>query len=335
MPANLSAVVRHRVIDACLNNTRNKYPTLQRLAEECSRIVGSSVSTSTIEKDFIEMKKPFPHGYSAPIVYNKLHKGYFYAEAGFSISELNLKDEEWEALRFSAALLYQFKEVSIFSNFKSSIERIDARFRLALDPEDEFLSKNVQFESAFSLSGYEWLETIYTALKERYLVNFKYENIYKNEIKEYLLQPVMLREHRNRWYLIGWSEKRKDYLTFGLDRIKELTVIEEKQLFRRDFDPEKFLLHSTGIMEGEGQLTAVELYIQAPFDKLIKLDPLHHSQQIVSEDNEGVSIRLEVNNNPELCQRLLSMGSKCKVNAPESLQNEMKAHIKAMKALYE
>lgn len=334
MPANLSAVVRHRVIDACLNSTWGKYPSLQKLADECSRIIGSSVSTSTIEKDFIEMKKPFPHGYSAPIVYNKLQKGYFYAEAGFSISELNLRDEEWEALRFSSALLYQFKDISLFANFKSSIEKIDTRFRLALDPEDRFLSKNVQFETSVSQSGYEWLEPIYHTLRSRFLLRLMYENIYKKETREYILQPVLLREHRNRWYVVCWSVDRNAYRTFSLDRIKELVVIEEKQPNRHDFDPDSFLQNSTGIMEGEDQLAQVELQVRAPFDRLLELEPLHQSQTIIEKDKDCIRIRLEVNINPEFNQRLLSMGPSCTVLSPVSLRDEIRTLIDKMRSLY-
>jgi hypothetical protein len=51
MPKNKSAVIRHRIIDQMLTNKRRPYPTLEQLAAKCSAILGSDVSTSTIEKD--------------------------------------------------------------------------------------------------------------------------------------------------------------------------------------------------------------------------------------------------------------------------------------------
>ncbi|MEN9884528.1 MAG: hypothetical protein RLZZ420_1745, partial [Bacteroidota bacterium] len=90
------------------------------------------------------MKKPEPVGFSAPIAYSKTEKGYYYAEAGFSISELSLAEEEWNALRFSAQLLFQYREVPIFSDFRNAIERINTRFALGLDTDEPEVNRFVQ-----------------------------------------------------------------------------------------------------------------------------------------------------------------------------------------------
>ena len=73
-----------------LTNKRRPYPNLEQLAAKCTAILGSDVSTSTIEKDIRAMREQAPKGYSAPIVYSKLDGGYVYSEVGFSIAELNL-----------------------------------------------------------------------------------------------------------------------------------------------------------------------------------------------------------------------------------------------------
>jgi len=121
MPKNKSAVIRYRVIDQMLNDKRKPYPNLEQLAVKCSAILGSDVSTSTIEKDIRAMREQAPKGYSAPIVYSKIEGGYVYGEVGVSIAELNLNEEEWSALQFASQLLYQYKEVPVFSNFKNAI----------------------------------------------------------------------------------------------------------------------------------------------------------------------------------------------------------------------
>jgi predicted DNA-binding transcriptional regulator YafY len=90
MPKNKSAATRYRVIDKMLNDKREPYPNLEQLAAKCSGILGSDVSTSTIEKDIRAMREQAHKGYSAPIVYSKIEGGYVYGEVWFSIAELNL-----------------------------------------------------------------------------------------------------------------------------------------------------------------------------------------------------------------------------------------------------
>ena len=173
MPKNKSAAIRYRVIDQMLNNKRAPYPSLEDIASRCSSILDADISTSTIEKDIRAMREQPPKGYGAPIVYSKIESGYTYGEVGFSIAELNLNEEEWTALQFAAQLLYQYKDVPVFSNFKNAIERINTRFSLGLDGEDKMLEEIVQFEKSVDTKGMNLVELIYTAIRNKQAIQFK------------------------------------------------------------------------------------------------------------------------------------------------------------------
>ena len=335
MPKNKSAATRYRIINDCINNKRKPFPTLENLANKCSDILGTDISTSTIEKDIAQMKKPEPIGYNAPIVYSKINKGYVYGEKGFSISELNLDDTEWEALNFASQLLYQYKEVPIFSNFKSAIERINSRFSLGFELDDETINQVVQFEKSIETKGYEWINIIYEAIQNKFAVAFTYHNIYKKETKAYQLVPYLLKEHRNRWYLIGWSGEKFQYVTFGLDRLTELTIIEQKQKLRSDFNAEGMFEFTTGIMEGNYKPTKVTLTLKHPLCELLILEPIHHSQNIISQNNVEIKIGLNVLVNEEFYLKLLSFGVNCTINKPASLRNKMKEIVTSMLINYQ
>jgi predicted DNA-binding transcriptional regulator YafY len=324
MPKIKSAVSRHYIIDACLTNRLKPYPTLEALARACSEKIREGISTSTIEKDIRQMKLPQPNGYNAPIEYSKINKGYFYAEQGFSITDLQLADHEWDGLRYAANLLHQYSSVPIFKDFTQAIEKINTRFNLLMDLEEADFDKYVQFEKSNATSGYQWISAIYPALRNRWLLNLTYENIYKKEIKSYSVLPKMLKEHRNRWYLIGWVADRSDYLTFALDRIQDIQCIEKAQKHRFDFNPDNFLQHSVGIMEGDTAPVKVVLQIEDPYHKLIQLEPLHHSQKTIKETPKNIQVDMQVQVNHELCNRILSMGPYCKVMQPASLKKQIK-----------
>ena len=325
MPKIKSAVNRYHIIDTCLTNRQKPFPSIEALAKACSDKIREGISTSTIEKDIRQMKRPRPHGYDAPIEYSKQHRGYFYAEQGFSISDLKLSDEEWDGLRYAANLLHQYAEVPLFKDFKQAIEKINTRFNLMIDLEEDDFEKYIQFETSHLTTGYQWIQQSYAAMRNRWLLNIKYDNIYKNKTQEYLVYPKLLKEHRNRWYLVGWVNDRKDYLTFALDRIQEMQSKEVVQKHLFDFDANKFLQHSVGIMETAEKPVKVVLMVKSPYHKLVELEPIHHSQKITKQTSDGILLELYLNINPELINTILAMGAYCKVVQPASLKTNLKS----------
>ncbi len=334
MPKNKSAATRYRVIDQMLNDKRNPYPNLEQLAAKCSAVLVSDVSTSTIEKDIRAMREQAPKGYSAPIVYSKIEGGYVYGEVGFSIAELNLNEEEWSALQFASQLLYQYKDVPVFSNFKNAIERINTRFALGIDGNDKVLDEVVQFEKAVHTNGMEFIELIFSVIKNKQAIEFKYRNVYKKTTSSSSLIPYLIKEHRNRWYVIGWSAEKEKYTTYALDRMSDVNVLEGNVKKRSDFNASSFFQHSTGIMESNTKPEEVLLTIKKPISDLVLLEQLHASQKLINEKNDRVQITLKVLVNEEFMFKILGMGSYCIVDKPASLRKSIKGAIQHMSANY-
>jgi predicted DNA-binding transcriptional regulator YafY len=334
MPKNKSAAIRYRVIDQMLNNKRAPYPSLEEMASRCSSILDADISTSTIEKDIRAMREQPPKGYGAPIVYSKIESGYTYGEVGFSIAELNLNEEEWTALQFAAQLLYQYKDVPVFSNFKNAIERINTRFSLGIDGEDKMLEEIVQFEKSVDTKGMDLVELIYTAIRNKQEIQFKYRNIYKEKSTSTSLLPYLIKEHRNRWYVIGWSEEKEKYTTYALDRMSDVEASNKNFKRRSDFQVNTFFQHSTGIMQSNAKPEEVVLTIKKPISDLVLLEPLHGSQQVMLEKSDSIQIRLKVLVNKEFLFNLLRMGSYCIVNKPASLRKRIKSELDQMSTNY-
>ena len=334
MPKNKSAATRYRVIDQMLNDKRKPFPNLEQLAAKCSSVLGSDVSTSTIEKDIRSMREQAPKGYSAPIVYSKVEGGYVYGEVGFSIAELNLNEVEWSALQFASQLLYQYKEVPIFSNFKNAIERINTRFSLGIDGGDKVLDEVVQFEKAIHTNGMDLIEFIYATIKNKQAIQFQYKNIYKGKSSAAGLIPYLIKENRNRWYVIGWSEEKGKYTTYALDRMNDLVVLNNVYKRRSDFNASTFFEHSTGIMESNTKPEEILLTILKPISDLVLLEPLHATQKLIIEKTDRVQISLKVLLNEEFTFKILGMGAFCVVNKPASLRKTIKGAIQNMTSNY-
>jgi len=337
---NKSAHARYRIIDRCLRDKRKPFPTLDDLIDACSDGLAklgkaSNVGRSTIQHDIQDLREGRAIiGKRAPIEFNAKEKGYYYYDPYFNLDGIQLDEEEWNSLRDAATLLGRYKELPVFSHFKSAIERIDSTFELGLETGDTSIDKLIQFEKGNITAGVEWLHEVFYATRESFLIEFRYENVYKKEKRKHRAIPYLLKEYRNKWYMVVWSLEKEIFATYSLDRILELQVIKEKQKKRTDFDAVKFFSDSVGIFAPKGKPQKVRLLILPPFDRLTQLDPIHSSQKIIKGPKEGIRVELTVHVAPDLKNRILSMGPHCKVESPESLRSEMKALINSMKKLY-
>lgn len=299
MPANKSAVARYKIIDQCLNYKYRPYPSLEYLQEKIADKLDVDITTSTLEKDIHAMRDLTPPGYYAPIAFSRQHGGYYYTEPGYSIDKMiPIKEEDMDAIRFAAATLYQFKNTLVFRKFSDAIEKIHKCITMTDNEGDDILDKYVSFETHTPCKGMEMIEDLLAAIKEKLVVRFSYENIYKETNREHTVHPYLLKEYRNRWYLIAYAEDKDDFLTFGLDRISNLTFTKKAFTRKKSFDPDSFLKHSFGITESDSKPVNVVLSFDPVIGKLVKNQPLHPSQKILADNAKKLTVSIDVIKSP-------------------------------------
>ena len=322
MPANKYALLRYRIIDDCLTNKARKFPTKEDLQYACEQALygssGERISISTIEKDMWAMKNEGELGYYAPIAYSKLEKGYYYEDADYTIKEISLSEEDKEAIRFAANTLFQFKDLAIFDQFGSAIQKIMDRLSISPEMQDEAVERFVQFENTPVAKGTEHLPVLLQAIKECRESRFRYTSFIDESETERILHPYLLKEYRNRWYVIGKDADAGKIKTFGLDRISDLSIRENVFVTDKSFDPESLFKYSFGITAG-GTPEKVVLKFAAQEGRYVKAQPLHPTQKINSENEEGLTIELKVIPSYELKGAIRSFGDKVVVLEPTDL----------------
>ena len=324
MPANKYALLRYRIIDDCLTNKGRKFPTKEDLQYACEQALygssGERVSISTIEKDMWAMKNEGELGFYAPIAYSKLEKGYYYTDPEYTIKEISLSEEDKEAIRFAANTLFQFKDLAIFDQFGSAIQKIMDRLSISPEMQDEAIERFVQFENTPMAKGTELLPDLLQAIKECREVRYRYTSFIDESESERVLHPYLLKEYRNRWYVIGKDAEGGRIKTFGLDRISDLSIREHVFVVDRKFDPEILFKYSFGITAG-GKPTKVVLKFAPQEGRYVKAQPLHPTQKIIEENQEGLTIQLKVIPSYELSAAIRSFGKNVDVIEPIDLLN--------------
>lgn len=327
MPHIKNALIRYRIIDKCIRNKYRPYPTKQELREACEEtlygsIDGDHICDSTIEKDMFAMKME----HDAPIKYSKREKGYYYEDPDFSINDIPLTEDDLGAISFAAKTLLQFREVDLFKQFGNAIDKIVGKVEVTQEGGEQY----IQFEQSASDSGNEFLSPLLDAIRQSLWVRFDYTSFVSNNTKNRKVIPLLLKEFRNRWYLISFDDDKQDYITYSLDRMSGLEITSEKAENPTDFKPDNYFRYAVGITSGNEDPQKVIFWATTIAGKYLQSQPLHASQKIIETEEQRVQISLKVNISEELIRELLSYGGEIKVEAPQQLKEEIIRRARAI-----
>lgn len=328
MPHIKNALIRYRIIDRCIRNKYKPFPSKQELREACEEELygstgGGHICNSTIEKDMFAMREE----HDAPIKYSKREKGYYYEDPDFTMNDIPLTENDMEAIAFAAKTLMQFKNVELFRQFGSAIDKIVDHVAFS---QDEDAREFIQFESAVADGGNEFLPPLLEAIKTQNFVHFDYASFVTGELKPRKVLPLLLKQYRNRWYLISFDDSKQDYITYALDRIEDLEVSQEKSSKPIDFDPDNYFKHAVGITSGNSLPEKVLLEVGIIATKYLDSLPIHPSQKIKEINEDHFVFQLNVSITEELIREILSFGGEIRVMQPESLKNEIANRAKRL-----
>lgn len=326
MPHIKNALIRYRIIDRCIRNKYNPFPSKEDLRQACEDALfgstdGEHICDSTIEKDMFAMKME----HDAPIKYSKREKGYYYEDSDFSINDIPLTGEDLEAISFAAKTLLQFRDVELFKQFGSAIDKIVDRVEVSKDDEADAY---IQFEKATSDSGNEFLTPLLDAIKQSFWVHFEYTSFISGQTKPRKAIPLLLKEYRNRWYLISFDAVKEDFITYSLDRMKNLSVSSEVASKPKNFNPDNYFKYAVGITSGNSDPEKVVFLANPIATKYIESQPFHSSQKQIESSEKGSVFELTVNISEELIRGFLSYGGEIKIQSPNSLKKEIERRAK-------
>ncbi len=335
MPVNRNALIRYRTIDRCLQNRRRKW-TIENLIDACNDAlyeyegIDKGLSMRTIRLDLNAMRSD-KLGYNAPIIVND-KKYYTYGDADYSIANIPLTTQDLSILQEVSHLLKQFKGFSHFNEVTEMVNKLEDK----IYSEQNQQPSVIDFEKNELLAGMEWLDVLYKAIVSKTTVQLTYQSFKARQANEIIFYPYLLKEYRNRWFILGMTKKGKEILTFALDRIQNIISL-GSELFRehKTFNPHTYFNDIVGVTRNTADTpTHIEFlanYAQAPY---IKTKPIHASQKIVEERREGTIFSIDVVPNFELERELIGFGESLKVISPTSFMRRIRRKVRLMNEIY-
>lgn len=173
--------------------------------------------------------------------------------------------------------------------------------------------------------GSENIPLLINAIKNRLEVQFEYVLVRQDDkIISKRVKPYFLKESLGLWYLVAFDEKER-LKCYGLDRIHNL--METSNTFRRDnsIDASTLFKDSYGIWDDPAiPVEKIELSYSPLDGKFLKAMPLHHSQEIISDNEEEFRIRVRLRITNDFVMALLSRSSSLTVIKPLSLRERVR-----------
>ena len=194
----------------------------------------------------------------------------------------------------------------------------------------------IEWERPEEFLGKEWFDLILQSIIERNSLEITYQ-AYANEPKQHLVSPYMIKEYRNRFYLIARkNEDPSEIRSFGFDRIQLVKESNEKYLSTQDFDSKDFFKYSMGITRKMNEAPLkLTLKVNAFDANYVLSDPWHTTQKIVEQTDEYLIFSIEVYESNELDLKIRSYGAEIEVLTPESYRQKMKATAKRVLGIYD
>lgn len=327
MPVNRNALIRYRTIDNCLKNRFRKW-TLEDLIEACSETlyeyegIDKGVSRRTVQMD-IQMMRSDKLGYNAPIIVMD-RKYYTYEDPEYSITNIPLTDQDLGRLSETVDFLKQFKGFSHFRELEGMVQKL----------EDHVYSQKTQqkpvidFEKNENLKGLEHLDKLYQTIIRKQSISMTYQSFKARQASTFTFHPFLLKEFRNRWFVIGKRKAKDEFQNLALDRIINLEASEVPLIDTSDFDADTYFRDVIGVSVSTGLAPEeVRLYVTHKHAPYVLTKPLHHSQKFIEKDNYGITISLYVQHNFELEKEILAFGDGVKVISPERLKRSIKGRL--------
>ncbi len=332
MPKNKDAYSRYKIID---QNLRQKgYIKTSRLSEICSDRLGIPISVRTIQKDIKDLIEDTSLQIYAPIKYCNRQKAYYYPENVNEIfPALELEEEEISALLFYGKIHNQYNKLGIFNEITSAIEKVIDSSNIKHEYKEVVTGLPlILTEKTPPLKGSELLLKIIQALKSEKQIIFEYHK-FGDKARERTISPYLLKEDRHMWYVVGYYENRGKIITFAVDRMAKVRIV-DKPIVKIKFNANEYFKYSFGITVPEGEPIVVTLLFTQQQGNYIKALPIHETQQIITDDKKGLKVSVTVKPSYEFFSKILSYGADVKIIEPQAVIDIFRRKIESTLKLY-
>ena len=328
MPRN-AEVIRQWTILRDVERARGSGVTIDDLATLCE------VTTRTIRRDLQALQEAgFPlyddrshdDGRTRWHLNGQALKG---LAAGLTVSELC-------ALYFSRTLLESLSGTPFRDDVESAFEKLGSaltpHMRAFLDQLPRVIATKADpMRRRFDPRQQPIIARALEATVHQRQAKLTYYSKSSDRTKTYLIHPYRLAYAQAGLYLLAYVPEYGQVRTFAVERIEDLSLLEERFTPIEELPSEAFP-HSLGVHSGPPE--HVEIEFQPAIADYVRTREWHPSQQLRDNGPDGLRLTLEVCLDRALQSWILSFGPFARVIAPDALVKDITEQFEEARARY-
>lgn len=333
MPINKNNYQRFKILNELLRSLKGYSIT------EMANIVNEQLETDdkkpvtdrTIRNDLKTMESEYQ------VEIRGTNGKFRYADPDDSIDRFSLNSEEKAVMEMARQAFAIFRGTPFYPQFNEIFRRITGSAVLR-NMEQGVTANLIQVGELGIDTGVRWLQIIYQAIVDKTTLKISYKP-YGQQIKIRTVSPYLLKEYRNKWYMVAHAKEiLRDEKTnlFKLFRIEAIEKAVEPYVEHDGFNAVNYFKHSLGIFHSHAlQPQLIRLLFNREIAPLVLESPLHPSMKVLRDDENGLEVTLYIYDTVELKNLILSYGAQCKVLSPEPLREQIRNELAEALQQYE
>jgi len=273
----------------------------------------------------------------APLEQDPESRHYFYDRSlagNFELPGLWISPEELQALLTARQILSNVQPGLL----QDELDQLQQRMSQLIDAEGIDFSAHpervhIRHDAGRPVPGRLFEDLLRTLFAGR-RVRIRYHGRRRDAVSEREISPQRLTSYRDRWYLDAWCHQAEGLRSFAVERITEITALEDAS---ERIDAEDLHGHfdqAYGIFSGPAEHTA-EIRFSAEAARWAAEEHWHPEQRTAFEPDGSLRLTLPFGSSRELVMDILRYGGDAEVLSPDFLRARLAAEIARMRATYE
>lgn len=253
-------------------------------------------------------------------------------EGGFCISENYKLSKQLLTFDDMLSILTTLKGVNNTlknRDLENCIEKIAAL--IPEDKEEAYLKHSDSFVIDISPWGSSsqysnTIQLVHEGVSDSKLVSFKYRSANGKDSMR-IVEPHTMVMKNFSWYLLAFCKLRKEFRVFRLQRMKEVSLMEEHFL-RKEITPSEYFNTDNDSRKKET--------IKIQFSKSVKMriEELFDEKQIAINSDNSFTVTLKLPIDDWVHSIILNFGENAEVLSPKSLRDDISKKIEKMNKIY-
>jgi len=178
------------------------------------------------------------------------------------------------------------------------------------------------------LNHTSFLDDLKLAIKDRRYCDIIYDEKAPRNLKN--IQPQKILYAKNNWYLAAMTQNYKingGFKRFRINFIKNLTL--KSKTFHRDLQAQEHIKNFQSLFQDFLKKNyEVKLSVDAEVARFFKVKKYLSSQKIIEENDKGLIVTFEINNEMEIIPLIKTWIPHIKVISPKSLKDRLEKEIR-------